>query len=175
MNPDLSNKLIGNDNQAFTYAVDLNMTHHQMFVYSDVADYTYVGNITAPIRRIVSCKQSNSSTQSHQEFVNLHYVPLAKSYIDQVHIDIKDKIGRSVLFAGGKNFSKITFQTYKKLIHFAISINMMDLVDMSYFSSNTKRRRMDLSARQKNTSFNDNMITPASKRPTKYQMSYGQI
>ena len=64
---------------------------------------------------------------------------------------------------------------YKKLIHFAIRINMMVLVDTSYCSSNTKRRRMDLSARQKNTSCNDDMITPASNRLTKYQMSYGQI
>ena len=113
MNPDLSNKLIGNDNQAFTYAVDLNMTHHQMFVYSDVADYTYVGNITAPILRIVSYKQSKSSTQSHQEFVNLHFVPLAKSYIDQVHIDIKDEIGRSVPFVGGKTLAKLHFKRMK--------------------------------------------------------------
>ena len=52
---------------------------------------------------------------------------------------------------------------------------MMVLVDMSYCSSNTIRRRMDLSARQKNTSCNDDMITPALKRSTKYQMSYGQI
>ena len=35
---------------------------------------------------------------------------------------------------------------------------MMALVDMSYCSTNTKRRRMDLSARQKNTSCNDDMI-----------------
>ena len=34
---------------------------------------------------------------------------------------------------------------------------------------------MDLSARQKNTSYNDDMKTPASKRSTKYHMSYGQI
>ena len=34
---------------------------------------------------------------------------------------------------------------------------------------------MDLSARQKNTSCNDDMITPASKRSAKYQMSYGKI
>ena len=33
LNPDLSNTLIRSDNQVFTYAVDLNMTHHQMFVY----------------------------------------------------------------------------------------------------------------------------------------------
>ena len=113
LNPDLSNKLIGNDNQAFTYAADLNMTHHQMFVYSDVADYTYVGNITAPILRIVSYKQSKSSTKSHQEFVNLHYVPLAKSYIDQVHIDIKDEIGRSVPLVGGKTLVKLHFKRIK--------------------------------------------------------------
>ena len=52
---------------------------------------------------------------------------------------------------------------------------MMVLVDTSYCSSNTKRRRMDLSARQKNTSCNDDMKTPASKISTKYHMSYGQI
>ena len=33
---------------------------------------------------------------------------------------------------------------------------------------------MDLSARQNNTSCNDDMIKPASKRSIKYQMSYGQ-
>ena len=52
---------------------------------------------------------------------------------------------------------------------------MMVLVDMSYCSTNAKRRRMDLSARQKNTRCNDDMIKPASKKTTKYQMSYGQI
>ena len=52
---------------------------------------------------------------------------------------------------------------------------MMVLVDTSYCSSNTTRRRMDLSARQKNTNCNDDMKTPASKRSTKYHMSYGQI
>ena len=34
---------------------------------------------------------------------------------------------------------------------------------------------MDLSARQKNTSCNDDTKTSASKRSTKYHMSYGQI
>ena len=113
LNPNLSNKLIWNDNQGFTYPVDLDMTHHQMFVYSDVADYTYVGNTTAPILRIVSYKQSKSSTQSHEEFLNLHYVTLAKSYIYQVSLDIKDEIGRSVPFVGGKTLVKLHFKRIK--------------------------------------------------------------
>ena len=69
------------------------MAYHQMFIYSDFTDYTYVGYISAPILRIVSYKQLKSSTQSHQKFVNLHFVPLAKSYTVQVHIDTKDQIG----------------------------------------------------------------------------------
>ena len=40
LNPVLSNELIGNDYQVFTYAVELNMTYHHMFIYSDVADCT---------------------------------------------------------------------------------------------------------------------------------------
>ena len=67
------------------------------------------------------------------------------------------------------------FPQYKKLIYFAICIDMMGLIDNPYCSLNTKRRRMDLSASQKNTSCNDDMITPVSKRSTKYHMSYGQI
>ena len=68
--------------------------------------------------------------------MNLHYVPLAKSCVDQVHIDIKDEICRSVSFVGGKNFSKITFQTYKNLIIFVFSINMVVLIDIHHCSMN---------------------------------------
>ena len=45
--------------------------------------------------------------------MNLHYVPLAKPYIDQVHIDIKDEIGRSVPFVGGKTLVKLHFKRIK--------------------------------------------------------------
>ena len=34
LNPDLSHKRIGNPNQVFTYAVDINMTYHKMSIYS---------------------------------------------------------------------------------------------------------------------------------------------
>ena len=73
------------------------------------------------------------------------------------------------------DFRKSGFFQYKKLIYFAIGINRVGLIDSPYCSLNTKRRRMDISARQKNTSCNDDMKTPASKRSTKYYMSYAQI
>ena len=59
--------------------------------------------------------------------MNLHYVPLPKSYIDQVYNDIKDEIGRSVHFVGVKSLVKLHFKRIK-LIYFAISINMVVLM-----------------------------------------------
>ena len=38
--------------------------------------------------------------------VTLHCVPLAKSYIYDVYIDIKDETGKSVHFVGGKTLVK---------------------------------------------------------------------
>ena len=43
---------------------------------------------------------------------------------------------------------------------------MVVLIDIQHCSMNAKGSRMDLPARQKNTSCNDDMITPASKRST---------
>ena len=76
-------------------------------------------------------------------------VPLAKSYIDQVHIVIKDEIDRSVPFVDGNTLVKLHSKHIKKLVCFAtcISINMMLTIDTQCCSSNTTRRRMDLSAK----------------------------
>ena len=46
--------------------------------------------------------------------MNLYYVTLAKSHIDQVLIDIKYEIGSSVPFVGGKTLVKLHFKRIKK-------------------------------------------------------------
>ena len=84
-----------------------------MFVYSDVAEYTHVGNITAPILRIVSYKQSKSSTHSHQEFVNLHYVPLANLILIKFILISKMKLAGLSPFFGGKTLVKLHFKRIK--------------------------------------------------------------
>ena len=94
--------------------MDLNTSYHQLYVYSDIASYTYIGDVTAPVLRVVPFQQTKSETHSHQEFLNLHYVPVAKSYIDQVHISIKGDTGYDVPFITGKSLI-VTFQTQRKL------------------------------------------------------------
>ena len=53
INPLWSEKSIGNENVDFTYSVDLNAPYDRLYVYSDVAAFTNVGDTQAPILRIL--------------------------------------------------------------------------------------------------------------------------
>ena len=41
------------------------------------------------ILRVLPFESKREYNHLHQEFVSVHYVPVAKSFIDQVHISIK--------------------------------------------------------------------------------------
>ena len=42
-------KPVGNEKYIFRYGVDLNTKIHQLYIYSDLASYTFIGDVTAPI------------------------------------------------------------------------------------------------------------------------------
>lgn len=110
LDPRLAGKPIGKLKHIFRYGVDLNTAHNQLYVYSDVADYTFVGDVTAPILRVIPFKTIKDAHHVHQEFLNLHYVPVAKSFIDQVHVSIKGDTGEDILFLTGKTLIKLHFR-----------------------------------------------------------------
>ena len=66
----------------FRYGVDFNTKIHQLYIYSDLAIYTFIGDVTAPILRVLPFDSKRENNHLHQEFVNVHYVPVAKSFID---------------------------------------------------------------------------------------------
>lgn len=101
---------LGNNAMKFKYGVDLNIFNSRFFVYSDVPGYTNIGHITAPILRVVPFNQTNGEIHFHQEFLNLHYVPVAKSFIDQVYISIKGDTGLDIPFITGKTLVKLHFR-----------------------------------------------------------------
>ena len=88
--------------------MDLN-TSYQLHVYTDIASYTYIGDVTAPLLRVVPFQQTKSDIHSHKEFLNLHFIPVAKSFIDQVHISIKRDTGYIVPFITGKSLITLHF------------------------------------------------------------------
>lgn len=109
VNPRFIAQPIRDEKEAFTYSPDLNTKLNQLYVYSDVASYTFVGDVTAPILRVVPFSR-HSTLNFHQEFLNLHYVPVAKSFIDQIHISIKGETGDNIPFITGKTLIKLHFR-----------------------------------------------------------------
>ena len=60
---------IGNERHAFKYGVDLNTSYHQLYVYSDIASYTYIGDVTAPVLRVVPFQQTKSAVICHHKML----------------------------------------------------------------------------------------------------------
>ena len=103
LDPTMIEKPIENEQNMFNFNVTLNRSFSSLFIYSGIADFTFVGDIAAPILRVVPFNPMTKSFLVHKEFKNLHYVPVSKSVIDQVHISIKTKTGSKVPFVTGKN------------------------------------------------------------------------
>ena len=110
VNPAIAEKPIGNERDAFKYKVDLNAPFGRLDVYSDFADLTNIGDVTAPILRVVPFQPFANTSHFHFEFVNLHYVPVAKSAIEQVKISIKGDTGNGVPFCTGKTLTELHFR-----------------------------------------------------------------
>ena len=81
-------KTIGNEQHVFKFNVDIHHCFSNLFIYSDIADFTFVGDIAAPILRVVTFNFVTELVHVHKEFKTLHCGPVSKSVIDQVHINI---------------------------------------------------------------------------------------
>ena len=105
------------DKNPFPYGVDLNVGSNHLFIYSNLADFTFLGNIEAPILRVIPFEYTTKdSNHVHKEFVNLHYVPLAKSSFDEIGINIRGDTGQLAQFVGGKSMIKLHFRKKSGLI-----------------------------------------------------------
>ena len=100
LDPTMIEKPIGKTHHIFKFNVDLHRSISSLFIYSDIADFTFFGDMVAPILRVVPLTEL---VHVHKEFKNLHYVPVSKYVIDQVYISIKTETGSKVPFVTGKN------------------------------------------------------------------------
>ena len=69
--------------------------------------------------RVLPFESKRENNHLHQEFVNVHYVPVAKSFIDQVHIGLKGDTGAIYL---RENVSETTFSTERIMLKQSRSI-----------------------------------------------------
>ena len=93
---------IGYGKHRNTSAPSLNRGLTSLYVYSDIADPRPVGDVSAPLLRIVPIENGGRFSDAYKEFRNIHYIPISNTSTDLVHVLIRDDTGAEVPFRSGK-------------------------------------------------------------------------
>jgi hypothetical protein len=120
-------RFTGHAKQIFNSLNDLTADHEFLFhselinffdylmVYTDLIEQQYVGDSLAPLlRTITKTGQFNRTTE--KIFIDPHYLPVNKSYITSINIDIRDPTGKPARFENllSKVLVKLHFRPIKK-------------------------------------------------------------
>ena len=114
LDPTMIGKPIGNEENMFKFNVNLHHNFRSVYVYSDIASFTFIGDTVAPLLRIVPFSHNSQTGYMYKEFKTLHYVSVSKSVVDQVHIIIKTENGSIVPFVTGKTILNYILAERKK-------------------------------------------------------------
>ena len=90
-------------------AVDPNRGFNSLYVYCDAAEAIPVGDIKAPLLRVVDAA-GNFGDTIHRLYMSPQYVPVSKKGFNTVEIDIRDDTGRPVPFEFGKVITTLHFR-----------------------------------------------------------------
>lgn len=98
-----------------TYAphqADIRGAFYGMYIYSDMIEYQSVGDSYVPLLRTVHIDGSSNDSVSVR-FNKPHYVPVNKSNITDICIEVKDDQNKHVRFTYGKVVAKLHFRPVK--------------------------------------------------------------
>lgn len=79
------------------------------YIYTDIVEYQHVGNIKAPLLRVVHFPKDSRIIS----FPHIHYLPLNKACITSIRVYIRDVEGKAYPFENGTAMIKLHFR--KKL------------------------------------------------------------
>ena len=89
-----------------------------MYIYSDVAQSSHVGNTEAPILRAVSLANMmyEEETTIHREYSNIQYYPIRHTSINRIEVQLCNSFGRNMPFQKGvgKTLLVLHFRKIKK-------------------------------------------------------------
>jgi len=93
------------------YSTDMSSeTVPTLFVYYDALEHVVVGDVMAPLLRIVDMKRKQTYGRMHQVLNPPLYVPLQKKHFDTIEINIMTDTGDDVPFARGKSVVVLEFK-----------------------------------------------------------------
>lgn len=83
---------------------------NNMYIYTDIVKYQYIGDTLSPLLRTVSIPSSKVLSTESVIYDSPHYLPVNKSSIDTINIKIKDEQGQNIKFERGKSIIKLHFR-----------------------------------------------------------------
>lgn len=86
---------------------------HNMFVYSDIVEQQFVGDVQAPLLRILPVHNQSDEIMLSKTFSKVYYLPVAKKRISEIDFKITDDTGRPVGFNYGKVVLVLHFRRKK--------------------------------------------------------------
>ena len=80
------------------------------YVYSDIVEYQVVGDVNAPLLRLVASNQTNGLNFMSKVFDSPHYLPVSRNNINTIEIDIRSSLGDPIYFTSGEVVVKLHFR-----------------------------------------------------------------
>ena len=87
-----------------------------MYMYSSLVKDSIVGNMFAPIVRVVGLQDKPKSETIHREFTVPHYLPLRSGSFNEVVVNLTDGMGNSMKFNQGNSVAVFHFKKKGKKI-----------------------------------------------------------
>ena len=82
-------------------------------MYSSLVKDSIVGNVFAPIVRVVGLEDKSKSETIHREFTVPHHLPLRSSSFNEVVLELTDGMGNSMKFNHGNSVAVFHFRKKK--------------------------------------------------------------
>ena len=94
----------------FPKSCSFNYKGAHMYVYSSLVKDSIVGNMFAPIVRVVGLEDKPKSETIHREFTVPNYLPLRSSSFNEVELELTDGMGNSMKFNQGNSVAVFHFK-----------------------------------------------------------------
>jgi hypothetical protein len=112
MKPEQVAKISPEDRQEYENSLKITQTpggFSSMYVYTDIVDAQFVGDVKVHLLRIVNIEGEYGNTV-HASFLNLQYVPVKVNYFETIGVNIKNDQNKNVSFEFGKSIATFHFR-----------------------------------------------------------------
>lgn len=81
-----------------------------LYVYSDIVEYQFVGDVYAPLLQVVASNVAKDATYVDKIYDSPHYITVSRNNIDTIEINILTDLGEPISFTKGRVVVKLHFR-----------------------------------------------------------------